>query len=183
MFNKKYLNEYRNTIYQNNVLKLTLSSLILVIFIEGFFIIKALNTQRTIVIPSVKGKYVVLDKSANTEYLTRMAYFLTNLVENFTPQTIKANYDRFLDYVAPEVYGSMQTTLLTNSQNYIATNTSSYFIPKTIKIFKNRIEITGNRKFIIGDKVVSANTIKITIGYAIKHGLFEVMSYEEEKVH
>ena len=181
MDSKIYLNEYRNTIRSNNILKLTLFVLLAVIVVEGFFIIYAMNTQRTIVIPNVSGKYVISKSSANENYIRQMSYYLVNLMENFTPSTVKSNCSEFLNYVAPSVYGSMQSSIMANAENYIATDTSSYFIPDGFKMTDNTVEITGIKRTIVGKQVVSENRVKITIKYVINQGKFEVESYVEAK--
>jgi hypothetical protein len=53
---KKYINDYRSAVQNNNVLKLALIVLAAIILIEGIFIIKALNYEKTIVVPNVNGK-------------------------------------------------------------------------------------------------------------------------------
>ena len=184
MFAKKYLNEYHETIRENNALKVTLMALILVIFIEGFFIIKTMDTQRTIVIPSVRGKYEITANSANADYLVQMGYYLSSLMETFTPQTVKSNYYRFLEYVAPEVYDSMKSAIMSEADKFISTDTSSFFSPLAYKIYKdNTLIITGKRMLITAGKVVSDTKINVKIKYKIVHGKFEVVAYEEEKTH
>jgi conjugal transfer pilus assembly protein TraE len=178
---KIYLNEYRNTIRSNNILKLTLFILLAVIVVEGFFIVYTMNTQRTIVIPNVSGKYVIANSSANANYVKQMSYYLVDLMENFSPSTVKSNYNEFLNYVAPDVFGNMQSNIMVNAENYIATDTSSYFIPKDFKMTDNTIYITGVKRNIVGKQVVSENEVKITIGYLINQGKFEVESYVESK--
>lgn len=181
MNNKLYLNEYRNTIKANNILKFTLFTLLLVIFVEGFFIIYTMNTQRTVIIPNVKGKYVVSNSSANNTYIQQMALMLTGLMEDFTPSTVKSNYAQFLDYVAPESYGNIQANIMSNAESYIATDTSSFFAPKTIKISSDEVDLIGDKRLIVGNQVVSNQSIKVVIKYTIKQGKFEVLSYEELK--
>jgi len=178
---KIYLNEYRNTIRSNNILRLTLFILLAVIVVEGFFIVYTMNTQRTIVVPNVSGKYVISKSSANENYIKQMSYYIVNLMENFTPSTVKSNYSDFLNYVSPDVYGSMQSSIMANAENYIATDTSSYFVPKSFKMTDNAVVITGVKRDIVGKQVVSENEVKITIGYSINQGKFEVESYVETK--
>jgi len=178
---KIYLNEYRNTIRSNNILKFTLFILLTVIVVEGFFIIYTMNTQRTIVVPNVSGKYVISKSSANEEYIRQMSYYLVNLMENFQPSTVKANYSEFLNYVAPDVYGSMQSSIMANANNYIATDTSSYFIPEGFKMTDDTVYITGIKRNIVGKQIVTNDDVKITIKYVINQGKFEVESYVEGK--
>jgi type IV conjugative transfer system protein TraE len=140
-----------------------------------------MNTQRTIVVPNVSGKYVISKSSANEEYIKQMSSYLVNLMENFQPSTVKANYSEFLNYVSPDVYGSMQSSIMANANNYIATDTSSYFVPKDIKIADDTVYITGIKRNIVGRQIVSDNDVRITIKYVINQGKFEVISYVESK--
>lgn len=181
MYNSKYLNEYRNTVSQNNALKITLLALVVIIFIEGIFVIRTMDTQRTIIIPSVKGKYVISDSSANKAYITQMGYYVTNLVENFTPNSIKTNYALFLNYVDPQTFGEVQAELNANAANYAEMGASSFFAPLSIQYGSHTIIVTGNRQIIIAGRITSDTKMRIKIKYAIKHGEFEVVKYEETK--
>ncbi|MEM4066818.1 MAG: TraE/TraK family type IV conjugative transfer system protein [Candidatus Micrarchaeaceae archaeon] len=181
MDNKIYLNEYRNTIKSNNILKFTLFILLLLILIEGFFIIYSMNTQRTIIVPNVNGKYIISNSSANETYIKQMSYFLVDLMEDFTPSTVKSNYSEFLNYVAPDVYGKIQADIMANAENYIATDTSSFFAPKTFKMGPNKVVIIGDKRLVVGNQVVSSQTISIIITYTINQGKYEVTSYVESK--
>ena len=56
MFTKKYINKTRNIAADNNILKIVLTALVIIIAIEGYFIIKAFNMQKVIIIPTVTAK-------------------------------------------------------------------------------------------------------------------------------
>jgi type IV conjugative transfer system protein TraE len=181
MDSKLYLNEYRNTIRANNILKFTLFTLLLVILIEGFFIVYTMNTQRTVIVPSVTGKYVISNSSANPEYVQQMSMYLINLMEDFSPNTVKNQYAEFLNYVSPDVFGKIQSDIMANAENYIATDTSSFFVPKSFKMSSTQAIVTGDKRQIVGNQVVSSQSIVITINYQITQGKFEVTSYVESK--
>ena len=177
---KKYVGEFWNILRENNVLKLVLLSFIVVLFIEGMFVIKAMHTQRTIVIPCVRGKYEFTDTQVSPKYLINMGIFLADLVENFTPKTIEYNYNRFLSFFTPENFGRAQSVLMANAERYISNNVSSMFSATDVKLFPGKIVVYGVRKLAISDKIVSTERLAISIYYTIKNGEFEVISYEEK---
>ncbi len=177
---KKYVGEFWNILKENNSLKLVMIFLTLMLFIEGFFVIKAMHTQRTIVIPCVKGKYEFTDVQASPKYIIDMGIFLADLMENFTPKTIKYNYSRFLSFFAPDKFGKAQSVLMANAERYINSNVSSMFSATDVKLYPGKIVISGIRKLAISDKIVSTEKLIITIYYTIKNGEFEVISYEEK---
>ncbi len=181
MRGEKYVSEFWNIARENNVLKLVLLSLILIIIIEGLFVVKVMYTQRTIVIPSVRGKYEFTDTKASPDYLVNMGIFLADLVENFTPATIKSNYERFLSFFSPAGYSKAQGVLMANAEQYITGNVSSLFAVKKVRLYPGRIVIQGRRKLIVAGKVISDEPINVVIYYLIKNGKFEVVSYEENK--
>lgn len=181
MEGKKYVNEFWNVVKENNILKMVLLSLIIVIFAEGFFAVKVMYTQRTIVIPSVRGRYEFTETGASPNYLVNMGIFLADLIENFTPSTVKFNYERFLSFLAPSGYGKAQGVLMANAEQYITGNVSSLFAVKKVKLFPQEILIRGIRKFIVAGKVVSSENLTVVIHYEIKNGEFEVVSYEENR--
>lgn len=178
---EKYVNEFWNIVRENNALKMVLMGLILIIIIEGFFTVKVMNTQRTIVIPSVKGKYEFTDTYVSHNYLVNMGILLANLIENFTPETVKFNYQRFLSFLSPENYGEAESVLMANAEKYISSNVSSMFTVKNVKIYPHEIDISGYRKLIVASKVVSSQNLKVIIHYEIKNGEFEVVNYEEKQ--
>ena len=181
MDGKTYVNEFWNIVKENNMLKMVLLTLILIIIIEGFFTVKVMYTQRTIVIPSVRGKYEFTDTRVSPNYLVNTGILLANLIENFTPQTVKFNYERFLSFLSPENYNKAQGSLMANAEQYVSSNVSSLFAVKKVKLYPGKILINGVRKFIVAGKVISNESLTVLILYKIKNGEFEVVSYEENR--
>lgn len=183
MDNKKYLSYFHNVVKCNNSLKFTIIALIIVILIEGFYMVDMMKSQKTIIIPGIKETYVISDKTANKNYIIKMSTFFVDLVENFSPRTVKRNYQLFLSYVDAKSYGSMQSDLMALAQSYISNDTSSWFVVDSIMMGSgNTVYVIGRKHLIVGNKIVSENRIKITIKFVIKNGLFKVVSYEEKKI-
>lgn len=180
---KRYLNNYKNLVQNNNILKLAVLALAAVILIEAVFIIKALNSEKTIIVPNVSGKYVIGGSSANPAYIESMGTYLVSLVENFTPQTISSNYKKFLDYASPQSYGILQSTLVSNEKTYKRNDASSFFSIKNEHVYPGKITIIGQDRLIIGSNVVSNKAIKINLLYKIVNGEFEVIGYVEKNIN
>jgi conjugal transfer pilus assembly protein TraE len=181
MFIKKYINSVRNIKSENNVLKITLLALIVIIVIEGVFILRAFNMQKVIIVPTVNSKYVISTNAANKPYLRAMASYLTGLTMNFTPLTIKKNYDDFLDYTAPQAFFPIQSGLYADIKPYQASDASSWFIVKSIETYPGSIVVKGIQRLLMSNKVVSDKDLSITIDYVIIHGQFQVTGYFQKK--
>jgi len=180
---KRYLNNYKNLVMNNNALKMTVIILAVVILVEAVFIIKALNSEKTIVVPNVSGKYVISSSSANPVYIQSIGTYLVSLVENFTPQTISSNYKKFLNYASPQSYGLLQSTLVSNEKAYKRNDASSFFSIKSEKVYLDKLVITGQDRLIIGSNVVSNKFLKISLLYKIVNGEFEVIGYVEKNIN
>lgn len=180
---KKYLNNYKYLVMNNNVLKITVIVLAVVILIEAVFIIKALNSEKTIIIPTVSEKYVIGNNSASPLYVKSIGTYLVQLVQNFTPQTISSNYKKFLDYASPASYGTLQSSLVSNEKTYKRNDASSFFSIKSEKVYPNKLTVIGQDRLIIGSNVVSSKMIKINLLYKIVNGEFEVSGYVEKNIN
>ena len=181
MFTKKYINKTRNIAADNNILKIVLTALVIIIAIEGYFIVKAFNMQKVIIIPTVTTKYAISSNTANKQYLESMSSYLTGLVLNFTPLTIKRNYNRFLDYVAPTSFFGIQSGLYANINPYMQSDASSWFIIKNTTVYPNKIVVTGIQRLLMSNKIVNNKGLKITLGYAIVNGEFQITDYSQVK--
>jgi type IV conjugative transfer system protein TraE len=167
----------------NNALKIAVIVLAAVIAIEAVFIIKALNSEKTIIVPNVSGKYVIGGSSANPAYIKSTGTYLVSLIENFTPQTIGSNYKKFLGYASPQSYGLLQSTLVSNEKTYKRNDASSFFSIKSEKVYPGKLVIIGQDRLIIGSNVVSNKFIKINLIYKIVNGEFEVTGYVEKNIN
>jgi type IV conjugative transfer system protein TraE len=179
---KKYINDYRSAVQNNNVLKLALIVLAAIILIEGIFIIKALNSEKKFVVPNVNGKYVIGVTRANPQYLKSMGTYLSGLVENITPQTISGNYKQFLNYASPGSFGALQASLISNEKAYKRNDAASFFSIKNIKLYPDKITIIGTKRLIIGTNIVSNKILKVILTYKIINGEFEVTGYVEKNI-
>jgi len=180
---QKYLNNYKNLVMNNNVLKIAIIVLSVVIVIEAGFIIKALNSEKTIIVPNVSGKYVIGNSNANPAYIKSIGTYLVSLVKNFTPQTISSNYEEFLNYASPQAYGLLQSTLVSNETAYKQNDASSFFSIKSEKVLPDKVVIIGHDRLIIGSNVVSIKSLKINLLYKIVNGEFEVTGYVEKSIN
>jgi len=180
---QKYLNNYKNLVMNNNVLKIAIIVLSVVIVIEAGFIIKALNSEKIIVVPNVSGKYVIGNSTANHTYVKAMGTYLVSLIEDFTPQTISSNYEQFLNYASPQAYGVLQSTFVSNEKAYKQNDASSFFSIKSEKVYPDKVVIIGQDRLIIGSNVVSNKSIKINLLYKIVNGELEVVGYVEKNIN
>lgn len=180
---KSYINGYRNLVANNNALKMVILILGAVILIEGVFILKALNSEKTIVVPNVSGKYIIGGTSANPTYIKTIGTYLVSLVQNFTPNTIDGNYREFLNYASPRAYGKLQSTLINNAKTYQKDDASSFFTIKSEKVLSDRVVVSGQSRLIIGSNVVSDKKLQVSILYKITNGEFEVIGYVEKNIN
>lgn len=177
---KKYLNDVKNIEARNNLLKFIVLLLVIGIFLQSMFSIYTMNKQRTVVIPShVEKEFSIQGNKASPEYINMMAKYVVELKENFTPATIKDRFAEFLSFIAPQAYGKIKVSLLTDIDKYIQYSASSWFTTQDVRIKGDRVYITGVKKSFIQNKQAESRQVRFMITYKINSGKFEVVKYEE----
>lgn len=176
-----YVNGIRNISRQNNILKLGVVAAVIVILALIYGIVTVSHNQKVVIIPAVTHKYVLSNNTASPHYLDMMGRYLSGLVLNFTPLTIKKNYNKFLDYVAPESFSGIQSGLYNNMNDYIQSDSSGWFVVSSVANTANEIILRGRERILMSNKVVLDKKVKITINFGITDGEFEVTGYSQSE--
>jgi conjugal transfer pilus assembly protein TraE len=178
---QKFLSDFKNTKATNNFLRLLVLVLTGTVIVEGTLMLKMMDKQKVIVVPlNIDRKFSVTGTTASPEYIEMMVRQSIYLKENFTPETVKENFEAFLTLISPDYYHQVETDLLAQAEKYARYHVSQVFFIKDIVIRKNNTaEVKGIRKTFVSDKLVKQESTALRIAFRVKNGRFEVTGYEE----
>lgn len=112
------------------------------------------------------------------EYVSQMALGDLGLVLNWTPQTVKIQYQRFLNRMTPELYAEQNVQLLNQAEEFQSNATTQSFYPDTTKVSAdgNTVVAQGTLVRWTGEKESIRVTATYTITYAKSEGYAHVAS-------
>jgi type IV conjugative transfer system protein TraE len=182
---KAYRNQVSNLFTQNRLLKFVIVVLAVLIIWLTFAFMRASNNRTTIIIPKGLDKVVTMQGGEfDTQYLTVMGSFVSQLYWNFNPAHVVGQYQQLATLLAPEVFPALSTNLFAISEAHERNEVTMTYLVSDIQteLQPNRvITVKGTQtKYILGNRV-SGGEQTLRIGYATKSGRFQVLSIEEVK--
>jgi len=182
---KRFLSDYKNTLAENQTLKLAVLALTAGILVQGFFTMYAMTRQRTLVVPSfLDRKFWVEGDRASEDYVILMAKYAVDLLNTFTPETVGDRFQEFLRFVSPEYYHQVSAKLMSDAKDYARLGVSQFFVPQRIDLVgKDRLFVTGIVRRWVQDKPVKQEQKRFKVVYRVVQGRFEVQAYEEVDVN
>ena len=123
----------------------------------------AANNERVKV--SVNGEL----RGTSFEYMANTGLSDLTLILNFTPENVISQHQRFLNRVTDELYGTQNTRLLAEAENFKKRAITQSFYPSAIKVSPDstQVEITGTQLQWIGGKESVRSTVTYIITYAV----------------
>lgn len=129
-----------------------------------------------------KGKVTIDPRegfgTVSPDYLAQLALGDLGLILNWTPQTVKIQYSRFLNRMTPDLYAEQNVKLLTQASTFESNSTTQSFYPE-----KTQVSVDGNTVVAKGTLVrwtgekesIRVNAV-YTITYAKSEGYAHVAS-------
>ncbi|HDM76873.1 MAG TPA: hypothetical protein ENG51_10435 [Deltaproteobacteria bacterium] len=180
MLGKKYVSIYENALSENRFLKLLIFAFMIVIIAEAGLMVVLSKRVRILVVPAVVNrKFFVEGEKASPEYIELMAEYAVDLLKSFTPKTVKVRRHDFLKLVSPQFYHTIETKLMTEADEYITYDVSSFFIRQQTQIKDDKVIIHGILKKFMGKKALPQKHMVCIVYFRIHQGRFEVTGYEE----
>ena len=126
--------------------------------------------RETMVPPTIHKTFWVEDSKVSPEYLEEMGFFLLQLSLNNSPVSAENNAKMLLKYVAPQSYGDMERTLLSNAKRLRENNASTMFSARSVtpNPNDNSIVFSGVMTTFIADKRVAevSQTYIVRLAYS-----------------
>lgn len=114
--------------------------------------------ERIVVVPQNIDKAIwVQGSKVSPSYLEQQSLFLSQLLLNKTPQTVKDQNLQLLRFASPEFYGDLKEKLEQEQKKILEQGASFVFFLKTSEVFldKMQVKLTGERQVYLGGQIVS----------------------------
>lgn len=143
---------------------------------------RMVGAERVIVVPpAVQKSFWVESDKVSAEYLEQMAYFLSQLALNVTPQNVDYQSRLLLQYVAAASYGEIKTAMTIVAGRIKRDGASTVFSARSLTSDERELKVTiqGNVTTFIGDRRVSdvAKSYLIEFQYAV--GKLTIKTFKE----
>lgn len=114
--------------------------------------------------------------SFSADYLQLVATADLNLVLNWTPKTIEAQYGRFFSRMTPELYKTQNIQLMEEMQKFASGSTTQSFYPGSVRLHEQTLalEVSGVLVRWVGEKEVFRQNVTYTISYKESGGMLYV---------
>lgn len=180
---RKWVQHSSNVFGENLLLKFVVALWGAALVFIGFRVERAVNMQRTIIMPpGLTQKVEVGSGDASDEYIEHYARYALNLALNYTPGTVRGQFDRLLLLYAPESYPQAQTALYElASAIEKARNTNAFYVT-SIVVFRDKeeVEIAGVRRQFIEDVKAGEQRKTYVMKYRIINGQMQIVELAEK---
>ena len=187
MFLNKYINKASNLFIENRLLKFIVVVLAITQVLSYCQLANLKNSERTILVPIGLNEQVnVSGKTADLNYLSAMAVYITTLKYSSTPRTVMNQYKMLLTMFETDSYDSYAQDFLLSAQKQ-QKNEVTYQMrindidikiePESILI----INITYS-KFIFKEPVDTDKRLRLEVKFEINYGKFAIKEFKEVKL-
>lgn len=159
-------------------------SIFLVVIIVALLygLIKAVNSMPVVLVPqsysAESGRVrVSSDIAANEQYLIYVAEADLKFFTDWTPSSVESQYGRFLNRMAPNIFGAKSVELVEEGQKLKASGYSQTFTATSRAMTRGGvIVVTGNLVRWIGNEVILSEQVTYRMGYRFVEGRLPVMT-------
>ena len=178
-----FVEKTSNLYAENRLLKFVVLVIGIAVIINSVFSYRALHYQKTVILPPVVDRRITISgNDVNEEYIKLFARYSIGLLENYSPVSVRAQFDELLKLVAPSFYPSFENTLADLAATVNTLMITSAFYPFRINLNKKNktITITGTKKQFTSSNIVNKGQSKTyIIGYVISNGRFFINDFKE----
>ncbi|AEH45786.1 sex pilus assembly/synthesis protein [Thermodesulfatator indicus DSM 15286] len=169
-----FLNRTANLIGENRLLKFVIVVLAISNIIFGFLTFRAVSYQKVVLIPiGLKNPIELTGDYLSEAYVLEMARMIFDLAFNYSPATIKAQYELLLTMWDPETYPRYRRKFSAIEDEAQTGKLVSVFIPQSIQHDPKRkiIRATGKHVLLLeGEKVAESKMAEFAFTYRIRAG-------------
>ncbi len=179
-----FLQKSSNVVAENRLLKLVVVVIGIAAVINTFMTCRALNYQRTVVVPPVlKSRIEITGDRASEEYIKAFSRYIAALAFSYSPGGVKAQFDELLALYAPEVFPEGKRLLYELADRVITTRVTSVFFINKLYVDgeKSQIEVAGQRRQYVDDRKVEDLLKTYLIDYRVADGRFQIMKISEKE--
>ena len=179
-----FLQKSSNVVAENRLLKFVVVVIGIAAVINTFMTCRALNYQRTVIVPPVlKSRIEITGDRASEEYIKAFSRYIAALAFSYSPGGVKAQFDELLALYAPDVFPEGKRLLYELADRVITTRVTSVFFISKLYVGgeKSQIELQGQRRLYVDDRKVEDLLKTYLIDYRISDGRFQIMKISEKE--
>ena len=180
----KYLSSREKKQSEVRLLTIILVAFLLCTIANTWILQRALASRHTVLIPAggITEELRIKNDSADEKYLRLMAYYVMNLLGNYTPMTCRQQFEQLLFLYEPSLYPQAVEKYMDLAKDLEYSKASSTFGLNLIRIEHDRelIDVHGLLSQYINDKLVERKSTVYRIHYAVRDGRFVLQGIEEK---
>lgn len=176
-----YLQKSSALFDENKLIKFCFVCLTIAFCYNSFQVHKAVNYQRTILIPpKMSGEIEYVQGKPNAKYIRDMSRTIVNLAGTWSPATVRENFEELLYYFAPESFPQASERWYSLASRAEEGLVSSTFYLEKINFDEKVIELFGQLVQYTGNTPLENTSRTYLVEYQIDQGRFYVLSVKEK---
>lgn len=176
-----YLQKSSALFDENRLLKFCLVCLTIAFCYNSLQVHRAVNYQRTILIPpKLTSEVEFLQGKPNEKYIRDISRTIANLVGTWSPATARENFEELLYYFAPESFPQASERWYSLASRAEEGLVSSSFYLEKISFDDSVIELFGQLVQYTGNTPLENTSRTYLVKYKIEQGRFYVLSIQEK---
>ena len=180
-----FMQKTSNLYAENRLMKFFIVIIGTAVVINTYVSYRALNSQRTILVPPVlNSKVEISGDKASDDYIKSFTRYICGLALGYNSAAARSQFVELLTIYAPESFPAAQKAFYDLADAIELSKVSnSYVIQRiTVDSSKHQIEVQGTNMQFAQDKKVEESTKTYLIDYRIRNGKFEVLSFREKEL-
>ncbi|MBM9514861.1 TraE/TraK family type IV conjugative transfer system protein [Desulfogranum marinum] len=176
-----YLQKSSALFDENKLLKFCFVCLTIAFCYNSLQVHRAVNYQRTILIPpKLTGQIEFVQGKPNEKYIRDISRTIANLASTWSPATVRENFEELLYYFAPESFPQASERWYSLASRAEEGLVSSTFYLEKINFDNSEIELFGQLVQYTGNTPLENTTRTYLVQYRIDQGRFYVLSIQEK---
>ncbi len=179
-----FQNKVSGLIAENRLLKFAVFVTSVSTIVCMFMAVHAAKTQRTIILPPVVDKRIVISGTkVNNDYIRLYSRYITSLLLCWHPSSIASNFTDLLTLATPEHFAVLENRLTDTQITMKKIHASSMFYPSQIKIDQKKkfFTVTGTRRLFTSATVLENTVRSYRVDYVITNGRLFVKNISEQE--
>jgi conjugal transfer pilus assembly protein TraE len=163
----------------NLFLKMVIAGLLFILVVLSLYIKQSEVKEKTIIVPTGFNQGFTIDgDDISAEYVIQMSRYLLSLKESFNPKNAAKQFDEFLGYLSPSIYGEFKQKNVVDLRRIKKSQISQVFHLSGVEVYGNNAYLFGDMTGYIGTKVVKEREAIFKIGLGF-NGVLRVIEFTE----
>lgn len=178
----RYVQKTSNLVGENRLLKFFIVLIGVAVIVNSFYVHKAMNQQRTVIIPvgGLPGDRLEFQGDVLSDsYVRLMTRYVMGLFMDYTPNHVHSQYGELLESFSSGAYPEYKEKLTTLADDIKTTKVSGSFSIQKITHHGNEIDVAGIKKQFLESSLASDEVVTYRIKYEVVNGTFRLVEINE----